>query len=87
MPDHTRFYSYDFINGIGLWPGPNGKLYYLEKELLYGASSNSLGTRLTGYVWQNIKVIDIMLTCADGTEAATCSCISGKVWNYATYKC
>jgi len=21
MPDGQRFYSYDFLNGIGLWPG------------------------------------------------------------------
>ena len=45
MPDNIRFYSYDFINGVGLWPGPNNKLYYLENFLLYGASSNSLGTQ------------------------------------------
>ena len=29
MPDNYRFFSYDFINGVGLWPGVGNKLYYL----------------------------------------------------------
>ena len=29
MPDNTRFFSYDFINGVGLWPGVGNKLFYL----------------------------------------------------------
>lgn len=28
LPDNSRFFSYDFINGVGLWPGPGGKLFY-----------------------------------------------------------
>jgi hypothetical protein len=28
MPDGQRFYSYDYLKGIGLWPGPGSKLYY-----------------------------------------------------------
>ncbi len=28
MPDNSRFYSYDYLNGVGIWPGLNNKLYY-----------------------------------------------------------
>ena len=28
MPDGSRFYSFDYLNGIGLWPGATGKLTY-----------------------------------------------------------
>ncbi len=28
MPDHDRFYSYDYLDGVGIWPGLNNKLYY-----------------------------------------------------------
>jgi len=67
MPDHSRFFSYDFINGVGLWPGVGNKLYYIENFLLYDAASNVLGTRMFGFVWQKIKVVDIMLACSGGT--------------------
>jgi hypothetical protein len=87
MPDTQRYYSYDYNNGVGLWPGPGGKLYYLENFLLYDAHSNALGTRLVGYVWENIKVADIMLNCTGGTMAATCPCPNGQAWNYASYQC
>jgi hypothetical protein len=34
--------------------------------MLYGASVNSFGTQLVGYVWQQIKVATITLTCSQG---------------------
>lgn len=40
MPDASRFYSFDYLNGVGLWPGLKDKLYYVENLLLYGASVN-----------------------------------------------
>lgn len=46
-----------------------------------------LGTRVVGFVWQQIKVVDIMLTCPGGTEAGTCPCPNGQAWDYANYKC
>ena len=86
MPDHQRFYSYDYNNGVGLWPGIGGTLYYKEGYLLYDASANALGTRLTGFVWQQIKVADIILTCP-GSTGASCPCPTGETWDYANYIC
>jgi hypothetical protein len=63
MPDGVRFYSFDYLNGVGLWPGLNNVLYYKENFLFYDAQVNSIGTRLIGYVWQTINVVDITLTC------------------------
>jgi hypothetical protein len=54
--------------------------------MLYGASVNSFGTQLVGYVWQQIKVATIMLTCSQG-EGTTCPCPTSQAWNYATYNC
>jgi len=28
MPDGVRFYSYDYLNGVGLWPGATQRLFY-----------------------------------------------------------
>lgn len=63
FPDAQRYYSFDYLDGVGLWPGLQNKLYYKENFLLYDASSDALGTRLIGYVWQQIKVADIQLNC------------------------
>lgn len=54
--------------------------------MLYGASSNSVGTTLIGYVWEQIKIADILLSCG-GTEGAICSCSQGQAWDYANYNC
>jgi len=66
MPDGQRFYSYDYLDGIGLWPGPGLKLYYEEQFLLYGTAHDKLGTILIGHVWQSIKIVNIILTCSSG---------------------
>jgi hypothetical protein len=29
MPDCTRYFSFDYLDGVGLWPGINSKLYYI----------------------------------------------------------
>lgn len=86
MPDNSRFYSFDYLNGVGIWPGLQDRLYYVENFLFYGASSNELGTRLFGYVWQQIKIADITVNCS-GSEGATCPCPSGQAWDYANYEC
>lgn len=28
MPDSVRYYSFDYLNGVGLWPGVGSRLYY-----------------------------------------------------------
>jgi hypothetical protein len=28
MPDSVRYYSFDYLNGVGLWPGVGNRLYY-----------------------------------------------------------
>lgn len=68
MPDGTRFYSFDYLDGVGLWPGNkivtngvvNYRLGYTENFLLYDAATNSNGTVLLGFVWQSIKVVYIV---------------------------
>lgn len=87
MPDGSRFYSYDFLNGIGLWPGASGKLAYKEKFLLYDATANADGTQLIGFVWESIKVVDINNLCSDGNTVQTCTCASGEAWNFESYSC
>jgi hypothetical protein len=94
MPDGQRFFSYDYLDGVGLWPGTkalnNGtvtyKLYYQEKFLFYDAASNRYGSTLIGFVWQTIKVAKIQQSsCVD--HLGTCSCPSGSAWSYATFQC
>ena len=59
MPDGQRFFSFDYLNGIGLWPGSKEvvnnittyKLYYQENMLLYDTATNLNGTKLIGYLW------------------------------------
>ena len=67
---------------MGLWPGPNNKLYYKENFLFYDASSNALGTSLIGYVWQQIKVADVLLDCGSGALAQQCGCPANQTWSY-----
>jgi len=97
MPDCLRYYSFDYLDGVGLWPGTGSKLYYKENFLLYDASSDALGTRLIGYVWQQIKVVDIALTCSNSIGNSTgnstgnsssnsslgqCPCPANQTWSY-----
>ena len=87
MPDSVRYYSFDYLNGVGLWPGIGNRLYYKENFLLYDASSNSLGTKLIGYVWQQIKVVDILVDCGKGASSTSCPCDSNQAWSYEAYTC
>jgi hypothetical protein len=104
MPDGIRFYSYDYLDGVGLWPGnkivTNGvityRLGYTENFLLYDASTNSKGTMLLGFVWQSIKIVNIVqssckspasLSTANQTNSITCACPTGSAYSYATFQC
>jgi hypothetical protein len=87
MPDGQRFYSFDYLNGVGLWPGTSQKLYYQEKFLLYDATADQLGTTLIGYVWQTVKVSTINVFCSNQKWATSCSCPTNAVWDSATYDC
>lgn len=60
MNDAKRFISSDYRNGIGVWPGIGNVLLYEEGLLLYDLRPLS-GSRFIGYVWQQVKVIDIMV--------------------------
>lgn len=68
MPDGQRIFSYDYLDGVGLWPGSrsnlNGvvtyRLHYTENFLLYDAATNPNGTVLIGFVWQSIKIVHIV---------------------------
>jgi hypothetical protein len=80
MPDGLRFYSYDYLDGVGLWPGKkttqNGVvvygLEYTEGMLLYDAATNPNGTVLIGIVWQSIKIVHIVQsTCQQPSGSLT----------------
>lgn len=68
MSDGIRYYSYDYLDGVGLWPGTKTVtggtvqygLEYTEGLLLYDAAANPNGTILIGAVWQRIKVVYIV---------------------------
>jgi len=68
MPDGSRFYSYDFLSGIGVWPGAGGRLSYREKYLLYDATANRQGTILLGFVWESIRLVRINNQCSSGPQ-------------------
>ena len=63
MPDGKRFLSSDAMNGIGIWPGIKNNLFYREGYLLYSLIPNSIGTKLLGRVWQQIKLVQIEVEC------------------------
>lgn len=94
FPDGQRFYSYDYLDGVGLWPGSksivNGtityKLNYKENFLLYDAAGNSEGTALIGFVWQSIKIVKIIQSSCNAV-GESCSCPSGFAYNYSTFQC
>eukprot|EP00919_Chromeraceae_sp_WS-2016_P049349 GHVR01116821.1.p1 GENE.GHVR01116821.1~~GHVR01116821.1.p1 ORF type:complete len:110 (+),score=7.23 GHVR01116821.1:736-1065(+) len=65
MADGQRLYSYDYLEGVGIWPGPNNKLVYKEDYLLYGLNANRDGTQIIGYVWERVKIISLRVKCAD----------------------
>jgi hypothetical protein len=93
MPDGQRYYSYDYLKGIGLWPGtrlnsntgPTYRLYYKEDFLMYDTVHNSNGTALIGYVWQTIKAVTIVYSNCVKSGALGCQCPTGKSWNLATF--
>jgi hypothetical protein len=60
MPDGKRFLSSDYKNGIGIWNGIRDTLFYNE-NLLYDLNPNQNGSRFIGYVWQQVKIIDIQV--------------------------
>lgn len=78
MPDGSRYYSFDYLDGVGLWPGLSNRLYYIENFLLYDTNTDKLGTRLIGYVWQQIKIVNIQLKCGtDNKTVLICPCPEG----------
>ena len=87
FPDGQRVFSFDYLVGMGVWPGLNNTLLYLENYPIYDLISNANGTQLIGQVWQNIKVVDLMITCDDGSKGGQCSCASGMYWDFGSYQC
>jgi hypothetical protein len=82
MSDGVRYYSYDYLDGVGLWPGRKVvrdgvveyRLDYTEKMLLYDAAPNPNGTILIGAVWQSIKIAHIVQsTCKQPSSLTTAS--------------
>ncbi len=88
MPDGSRYYSFDYLDGVGLWPGLSNRLYYIENFLLYDTNTDKLGTRLIGYVWQQIKIVNIQLKCGTNNKTVLiCPCPEGQAYNYTSYSC
>jgi hypothetical protein len=87
MPDGKRFLSSDFLDGIGVWPGVKQQLYYQEAFLLYDLHPDAKGDRFIGYVWQNVKLVDVQTQCTAGNYSTSCTCASDYIWDYSAYSC
>lgn len=87
MPDGKRFLSSDFLDGIGIWPGQKDQLYYQEGFLLYDLHPNSKGDTFIGYVWQQVKLVDIQTQCTPANYSTSCTCPSNYIWDYSVYTC